>query len=248
MTTATKSKRTKGIREYTDPARPPKCNVYCEPHWNGERWERRLNRRGQLKMDFWFASHGVEGRKIVGLLRKMHPAAFKIVHAGGQDAFDEAVSELWAEAVCCLMRWDSSRCRFQTVLGWGVKAVGSKLIHRYYHPSNEFHMSFTFTSELEEAESGDWLMERAATDRFVRDQEVGTPAERMGVWDEVRLVLANNPKAVKVMCLRYGRGYTLREVAEVVGVTKERVRQIEAESLRLIRKNSNLGTMTEAAG
>lgn len=236
--------RTKGIREFTDPARPPRCNVYCEPYWDGERWQRRLNRRGRLKLEFWFSDHGDEGKRIIGFLRTMHPAAYHLIRSSRPDAWDDVVSEMWAEALRCLTRWEPSRAKFQTVLGWGMKAVGCRLIESHFHPKNQFHLSLTFASELDDpARTGESLMETAATDRYERDQAEGTQADRDALWGEVRRVLANNPRSFKVLYLRFARGLTLSEISGVVGVTKERVRQIEMESLKLVREQSSLGQL-----
>ena len=42
----------------------------------------------------------------------------------------------------------------------------------------------------------------------------------------------------KVLELRYLEGMTLQQVAEIMGVTRERVRQIEAKAIRILRNKS----------
>lgn len=44
----------------------------------------------------------------------------------------------------------------------------------------------------------------------------------------------------RVLELRYLEGMTLEQVGEVMGVTRERVRQIESKALRLIRGNPDM--------
>lgn len=46
----------------------------------------------------------------------------------------------------------------------------------------------------------------------------------------------------RVLELRYLHELTLEEVGNIMGVTRERVRQIEAKALRLLRNNADLRT------
>lgn len=58
-----------------------------------------------------------------------------------------------------------------------------------------------------------------------------------------RLVDSLTPKQAKVLSLRYIQDMTLREVAGVLGVTYERIRQIEREALRRLRHPKLVGTL-----
>lgn len=46
----------------------------------------------------------------------------------------------------------------------------------------------------------------------------------------------------KVLELRYLEGMTLDQVGNIMGVTRERVRQIEQKAIRMLRSNSELRT------
>jgi DNA-directed RNA polymerase sigma subunit (sigma70/sigma32) len=49
--------------------------------------------------------------------------------------------------------------------------------------------------------------------------------------------LTSHEKMRKIIELRYLEGMTLEQVGEILGVTRERVRQIEAKALRILRAN-----------
>ena len=49
--------------------------------------------------------------------------------------------------------------------------------------------------------------------------------------------LTPREKMRRVLELRYLEGMTLEQVGEMMGVTRERVRQIEAKALRILRAN-----------
>ena len=49
-------------------------------------------------------------------------------------------------------------------------------------------------------------------------------------------------KMRKVLELRYLEGMTLEQVGEIMGVTRERVRQIEQKAIRMLRANHELRT------
>ena len=69
--------------------------------------------------------------------------------------------------------------------------------------------------------------DETATDNLLRQQ-----------LDTVLSVLP--PREVRILKLRFGlndgKQHTLREVGEKMGVTRERVRQIEAQALRRLKK------------
>lgn len=91
----------------------------------------------------------------------------------------------------------------------------------------------TPTDEESDSELGD----------FVKDDESPEPTDEVAEillrenLDQVLMSLP--PREVRILQLRYGltdgRGYTLEEVGQKMGVTRERVRQIEAQALNRLR-------------
>ncbi|MEM9019798.1 MAG: RNA polymerase sigma factor RpoD/SigA [Planctomycetota bacterium] len=75
---------------------------------------------------------------------------------------------------------------------------------------------------------------------MIRDERVGAPEERVLLDDDLQtigvLLDAIDDREAAILRLRYGldgnEPLTLKEIGEVVGLTRERVRQIEIESLR----------------
>lgn len=81
---------------------------------------------------------------------------------------------------------------------------------------------------------------------MVEDKTELTPEEAMNALvqqEEVKELLETlGDRERQVICLRYGLGdektHTLEEIGEILGVTRERVRQIEARALEKLRKNA----------
>ena len=81
---------------------------------------------------------------------------------------------------------------------------------------------------------------------FIEDEEALAPAEAASFFllrEQLRDVLGTlTPREKKVLQLRFGlddgRSRTLEEVGQVFGVTRERIRQIEAKALRKLRHPS----------
>jgi RNA polymerase primary sigma factor len=81
---------------------------------------------------------------------------------------------------------------------------------------------------------------------FIEDQDAPAPAEAasfMMLKEQLEEVLESlTPREEKVLRLRFGlddgRARTLEEVGQVFGVTRERIRQIEAKALRKLRHPS----------
>ena len=81
---------------------------------------------------------------------------------------------------------------------------------------------------------------------MVEDRTEPTPEEAMNALvqqEEVKELLETlGDRERQVICLRYGLGdektHTLEEIGEILGVTRERVRQIEARALEKLRKNA----------
>jgi RNA polymerase primary sigma factor len=80
---------------------------------------------------------------------------------------------------------------------------------------------------------------------YIRDTDAATPEEEAGhelLKDHLQSSLEQllTPREKMVLQMRFGLGdghqYPLEKVGEVLGVTRERVRQIEAEALRKLRQ------------
>jgi RNA polymerase primary sigma factor len=81
---------------------------------------------------------------------------------------------------------------------------------------------------------------------FIEDDEI-TPPDEAATYNLLREHLREvlnglPPREVRILQLRYGlldgQAYTLEEVGRKVGVTRERVRQIEAQALNRLRHPS----------
>ncbi len=78
---------------------------------------------------------------------------------------------------------------------------------------------------------------------FLEDEETPSPAQRTEMHllhEDLQDALSTlTPREVRVLRMRFGLGgadtYTLREVGEKLGVTRERIRQIEGKALKKLR-------------
>jgi len=88
---------------------------------------------------------------------------------------------------------------------------------------------------------------------FIEDQDAPAPADMASLHllrDEIENVLtALTPREARVLKLRFGltdgRSHTLKEVGEKFGVTRERIRQIEAEALQRLRHPNRSGRLRD---
>jgi len=78
---------------------------------------------------------------------------------------------------------------------------------------------------------------------FIEDESAPSPAQSAEQHllreDLEKMLIILPPREVRILCLRFGlqgkRSHTLKEVGEKLGVTRERVRQIERRALRRLR-------------
>lgn len=88
---------------------------------------------------------------------------------------------------------------------------------------------------------------------FIEDEYTPPPAEMASqrlLREEIENVLtALSPREARVLKLRFGltdgRSHTLKEVGEKFGVTRERIRQIEAEALQRLRHPNRSGRLRD---
>jgi len=81
---------------------------------------------------------------------------------------------------------------------------------------------------------------------FIEDLEAPPPEDKTGqvlLKERMKDLLDTlPPREVRVLQLRFGlcgtRQHTLNEVGQKMGITRERVRQIQAQAIRRLRKNS----------
>ncbi|MGC9469232.1 MAG: sigma-70 family RNA polymerase sigma factor [Anaerolineae bacterium] len=81
---------------------------------------------------------------------------------------------------------------------------------------------------------------------FIEDEQTPTPPDTAYTGmlrDRIEEVLATlNPREVRILRMRFGlhngRSYTLEEVGQKFGLTRERIRQIEGQALRRLRHPS----------
>lgn len=88
---------------------------------------------------------------------------------------------------------------------------------------------------------------------FIEDLDAPAPAEMASQYllrEEIEKVLTSlTPREARVLKLRFGlaggRSHTLKEVGEKFGVTRERIRQIEAEALQRLRHPNRSGHLRD---
>jgi RNA polymerase primary sigma factor len=88
---------------------------------------------------------------------------------------------------------------------------------------------------------------------FIRDRESPAPTDTVTqhlLQEHIREVLGSlPPREVRILQLRYGlldgQSYTLEEVGRKMGVTRERVRQIEAQALSRLRHPGHLKKLVD---
>jgi RNA polymerase sigma factor (sigma-70 family) len=91
---------------------------------------------------------------------------------------------------------------------------------------------------------------------FLSDGEAFDPEEETMfhlLSDEIKEVLAELPeREARIIRMRYGFGepkqYTLRELGDVMGISRERVRQLEQQALGRIRTSPHIGNLRELLG
>jgi|GEM_PF-425506 len=82
---------------------------------------------------------------------------------------------------------------------------------------------------------------------FIPDSGADIGEEKLDRLDIIEAMRKLNPRAQKIIIMRFGLGdndqHTLAEVGELLGITRERVRQIESKALKRINQIMNVGTV-----
>ncbi len=83
---------------------------------------------------------------------------------------------------------------------------------------------------------------------FIKDEKIVSPSTQAGrniLQNQLKEILSDlNPREQKILSMRFGLDdgvtHTLEEVGQIFGVTRERIRQIEAKALEKIRKHKKI--------
>jgi len=107
-----------------------------------------------------------------------------------------------------------------------------------------------------EAPVGDDDDEASVLGEFIEDERMLTPAQEVDrriLKDQLRAILDDlSPREQKILKMRFGLDdgitHTLEEVGKEFGVTRERIRQIEAKSFEKIRQHSHARKIEDHQG
>ena len=126
--------------------------------------------------------------------------------------------------------------RGHTIPYGALAAASDKLVHAYYRYGYQHDADLPPLPEFDSREEPP------------APEEVCLAHELQDVVEQILRTL--RPREAKVLRIRYGIGltqdYTMEEVGRRLDVTRERIRQIEAKALRLLRYRRN--EMWERAG
>ena len=95
--------------------------------------------------------------------------------------------------------------------------------------------------------------EDSVLSEFIKDEKAVSPAAQAAralLRNQLKEILVDlNPREQKILSMRFGLNdgvtHTLEEVGKIFGVTRERIRQIEAKALEKIRKHEKLKKIEE---
>ena len=149
-------------------------------------------------------------------------------------AMDDAWQEVAAELAAQAGRFDLEADGRFTYLANAVKAALRRLRIRGRGYTGLSHASWKTVPEAPVAHTDD--SDSVIDEGFeIVAGNIGEPVERTDAKRDLRAMLKRIPvRSRKVLRMRM-RGLTLEEVGAKLGITKERVRQIEADAVRKLR-------------
>lgn len=214
------------LRTYTlDPNTPPEAHGPGTdgPVWSTrrERWEYPLNITGRAWADEFLSAYPWPGAALQRVNRRLYYAALQVL---GQEEYHSACLEAVVSAAA---KYDPSKSKIATFfvgsLTFAVRAALTRAVRdsRLVTVSNgEEDTPLDLLAVTPDAESG-------AGDRAV---EVLRRA-----WPDL------SERQRQVVAARFGEGQTLLECGRRLGVSKERVRQLEAGAMVILRQAAGGG-------
>ncbi len=130
----------------------------------------------------------------------------------------------------------------------GREPTSEEIGERLGLPASKVRKTLRLTKQTLSLETPIGEDEESSLGDFIEDERAPSPSERAvesNLSEQTRKVLASlSPREEKVLRMRFGIGekhdHTLEEVGQVLGVTRERIRQIEAKAIRRLRHPSRI--------
>lgn len=152
--------------------------------------------------------------------------------------FDELEATAWYAVVRAVRLFDPKRGRLTTLVAWVVR---SEMQRRdpggpIAVPSNRHNVVGKYQDHYQAAKDTQGLSKYSEPSYEVNWDSIGYLVENEGRLDEVfdRLSQCDEREQL-VIRKRFFEGHTLQEVADILGVSRERIRQIEVKTLNKIR-------------
>lgn len=168
----------------------------------------------------------------------VYKAAKKYLNCGLD--FDDLVGEGQLGLLHACVGFDPSRGAFSTYATW---CIWGTIKHALTHKSRVIKIPADQQAELNESGGSHLAISEAqlgwSLASIPEDRDAGLSDNREAVEMAVASLSTLPERHATILRLRFGIGterQTLREIADDLGVTKERVRQIEAKALETLRK------------